>query len=1452
MQQMKKQFTILFNNKKPAYLVCAMAFFLCMLPTGLHAQTLVPLKANVDNAYVEPGKYAILDVLKNDEFGECNRNTLDLTITQYPTNGTAIKIPATNSIYYIPNAGFVGQDKLRYRISCSKNGAYSDTIVSINVFEKPENVMTDVCFVPRPATVWDIQKKAQSNVSVHPLATPFVGDLDGDGKLEVVVPNSTAAGQPGYNYGSDTIIVLDNLLKLKKKFKVPLMPTYPTMPLLIADVDNDGQGEIVIFTGYNSGGADMYRLKCYTWAGTLKWTSSVPVYTTSQIGASGQLYSDISLSLIIADIDGDGKSEILAGDKIFAAESGKLLATLPAGGRAYRNINSSTYVFPACMPAFADIDNDGKLEILAGNTTYRVNITNRSSTTNSVTKIASVAQSDGFVSVADINGDGRLDVIVTTHVYSGNTVTASMMYVWDGITGTMIGAPVTVKVGVSRAFTGDVDRDGTPEISFTCGLSMYAYKYNKATNSLVKIWENTTSDGSGCTTMSMFDFDQNGEAELVYRDETHLRILNKNGVDILPVISPSTLPGFPCYSATHTEYPIIVDFDRDGHADILVSGAPEPNSAAKPLTTNTRIMWFSSKTPNQWAPCRKVWNQHGFNPVYIDEELKPIQYPVNPATAFYEKGTGKINRPFNNFLQQTTTLNEEGTPLYLGPDLYFDNRVAQKIYIDDVADKLVITIGINNQGNASYTDNLRISTYVYDTNTSPATEYLIGSNNQTVDIAVGQQTIITYTISNYSTIMPPSYGYWEIRLNWQGNTYPINQAECKYYNNISSNLSISQGEHVMCEGNTERVYVFPQNTYWYKWYDDPVSDDPSHLVAEGDYYDILKDNSTVQPYYIEIWDLATKSKRISSVRDTIHIYLAPDSLIWTGFAKDMDWHNYENWLNPNDLAGLFSKANIPRKCTDVLIPDMISNYPDLTPATLSGHTIYDYYIASECANITFEHGGEVMRTDSLDYDAAYVHLTLNSNRWYMLSTPLQSLFPGDYYVKDPRPCDDDVFVYTRLYDKQNPETGKYVAGNWTGVFNNPNYALPAGYGFSAWVDDNQPNTNIHTPTHFLFPKHDANYIMYNRTESSPGVYNCSPRNTVPLNRVNEHRFVYEPVLNTPSGLITLNTSANIAGTQVIVGNPFMAHWDFKQFQSLNAAMIDPFYQLLDENGNFISYYITGGTTTGGLTQYIAPMQSVLVKSKIPFVELYTNARMTTTIPGDKLRLTASESNPELLSIKVSNGNLSNKSLLYYHPDFIPEEYVDVPKAFLNNITEPVTVYTLSQDGNLLDIQNADNLKEPIFLGVRTSTTGEFEFRFEGIHNFASNYDVYLTDLGGDTPTQINLRVFPYYTFKKSNKDLFTNDRFYLSFVQTPTDIYTPSVEATSGIEILSQFGRIKVLSVDGSPLKNVGVYDLQGRLINSLKNIQTSQIELSIQNAGIFIVRASNANISKSVKIYCK
>ncbi|MCD7973280.1 MAG: VCBS repeat-containing protein [Candidatus Azobacteroides sp.] len=1387
-----------------------------VFPCVLKSQSIIQLEARDDNFFAYPGNFQYLDVLKNDDYGECSQTTVNLTVPSMITSkGTAVVIPATNRIYYMPNAGITGgQDVFTYTIECGGN--ISTATVYVNISEQLDFMEIDKCFVTRPATIWDIEKKAQSNAIIHPLATPFVGDLDGDGLPEVVVPNYMPAGFTSYSNGSDTILIFNHDLTLKNKFPTPLLPTYPNMPILIADVDNDGQGEIVVCTSHNEGGEDMYRVVCYTESGVRKWTSEVPFFTTDQ-RANGVYNTDASIAPVIADMNGDGYGEILAYDKIFAAESGKLLATLPDGGRARGNVGGpTTFVY---MPVLADVDNDGMLEVVAGNTTYKVSITNREGTAgNSASILAQVNLDDGFTSVADIDGDGSPDVIVTLR-------SPARMYVWDGATPNMIGSLQTsgssASSTVSRAFIGDITGNGVPDIAFTYVNGMVAYTYDRSTDTFSQLWQKPTTDSSGCTTMSMFDFDQNGEAELIYRDETHLRIIDKDGNNIVEI---------DCHSGTHAEYPVIVDLDGDGHADILVSGANQYENRS----STTYLMHYGSITPNQWANCRQVWNQHGFNPVYIRDDMSLVRFPVNPATAFYEAQTGNVNHPYNNFLQQSTKLNQEGTPLHDGPNLYFDSS-RQSILEMDTSDNLKITIHINNDGDASYTGNLRISTYVYDTSVNPAQEYKIFVHNETVNILPlstdPNPTVITYTINNFSLVEPPQYDRWEIRLNWEDNIYPIDMEECRYSDNIDNNLALAGGEHVMCEGETERVYAYPENTYWYIWYDELTG---GTKLGEGDYCDLYKNADPVQYYYLEIYDLATKSNRLSSVREPVSLYLAPDSLVWTGAGSNSNWHDAANWKNPVPLH-LYDGANIPRACTNVLLPEHIDNYPDLT----TGKTAYKTYDKAACSNITFAHGGELVRQDLLTYQRAYAELTLESNRWYMVSAPLRDLYPGDYYVADPNPVEDEVFVYTRLFSRSNPQTKFYVSGDWTGAFNKPNYLLGAGLGFSVWVDDKQDDPDIHTPFTFSFPKYDEAYYVHDN-EGNPVIYH-------PFDRTNHHRFIYESTLS--AGVVTLTANASLSGETVILGNPFLAQLDFDELHDYNSSFIEPYYQVMNSDGVIESYHKGLPGTIGGPDQYIAPMQSVFVTSVSVFGNLYATPLMTASSPGNKLR-NGTMVSPESLSVKLEREHQANRSTLFYHPQGeVGEEYRNVPQAFVDAITEPASVYFIT-DETLLDICHLSDLSEPVWLGLRTASTGKMKFRFEGLREFASGYDIYLTDLGGEIPVQTDLRVFPYYRFEKTEEDMFVHNRFYVSFINSPTSIPEELKPANQGIDIIKTKEGVKVISVDGSSLKDVVVYDLQGRNLMRQKDINSLVSEIYIPVKGIFLVKASSDTATRTMKFY--
>jgi hypothetical protein len=362
---------------------------------------------------------------------------------------------------------------------------------------------------------------------------------------------------------------------------------------------------------------------------------------------------------------------------------------------------------------------------------------------------------DGFTSVADIDLDGDVDVIVTGGTSSPSGV---VMYVWDGATPTPIGNKVSIansSMRISRPFAGDITGNGRPEIAFTWTRAIAAYAYNPGTKLFNQLWQKATSDTSGATTMSMFDFDQNGEVELVYRDETHLRIINIDG---------NNIDSFACLSATHTEYPIVVDLDRDGHADILVSGGLAN-------TTDVRLLWYGSVT-GEWASARKVWNQHAYNSVNINEDLSVPQYPMNPALVF--PGINVSNpaddvRPFNSFLQQQTTLNRNGTPLWLAPDM----KLLSTTYdYRSQGDSLRIFLTFTNIGNAAAQPPFYITVF-----RNTVTGAVMAVDSIMIPVNVGDTLHTVITVHRLADFVP--FTHLAVRLNSKG-TPDFLQQECEF------------------------------------------------------------------------------------------------------------------------------------------------------------------------------------------------------------------------------------------------------------------------------------------------------------------------------------------------------------------------------------------------------------------------------------------------------------------------------------------------------------------------------------------------------------------------------------------------------------------------------------------------------------------------------------------------
>ncbi len=450
-----------------------------------------------------------------------------------------------------------------------------------------------------PRIEWAWRSSSTMPSSVNVVSNPVVIDLDGDGMPEVVFPTTSGtAGShtfPGVlravrgNTGAEVFTIDDPSLALSA-----------TSSLAAGDIDGDGRPEII------AGGQSDDELLAFEHDGTFKWRSALvePVRAAA---------------ISLADLDGDGTPEIIVGRQVLDASGQQLIWTGEAGrGHHGRYPGWSVSIV-------ADIDLDGSPEVVAGNTAY-----------NAVGAIEwrHPSAGDGFTAIGNFDSDPEAEVVLV----SRGTV---RILEHDG--SDKPGWPVSIPGGGDGGppTIADYDSDGEAEIGIA-GASRYVVF--EADGSVR--WTSQTQDRtSSITGSSVFDFDGDGSAEVVYRDELSLRIYR--GTD------GATLFEIPMSSCTWVEFVLVADVDADNNAEIIA--VANNNCGFGPQ----QGVYVLGDSLDNWVSTRRIWNQHSYHITNIrDDGTIPASEPphwLSPAGA-----------PYNSFRQ-----NRLANPLdaFAAPDL---------------------------------------------------------------------------------------------------------------------------------------------------------------------------------------------------------------------------------------------------------------------------------------------------------------------------------------------------------------------------------------------------------------------------------------------------------------------------------------------------------------------------------------------------------------------------------------------------------------------------------------------------------------------------------------------------------------------------------------------------------------------------------------------------------------
>ena len=322
-----------------------------------------------------------------------------------------------------------------------------------------------------------------------------------------------------------------------------------------ADLNNNGYLDFIVST------RDHYA-RAYTWSEKNKkhevlWTAKVP--------SNGPL--------MVFDIDGDGKAEVIGGTSVINGQTGETIFSGNNGGSTTYAIGNldrdpkgiATQIRAAGLYKWSPTDKKW-VKTLAFNDTKSVSSFGYADfgTPGETADKFNFQKLDGYPEFV-ITGNGKLVIKASHNNAEGKPEEQTIMSVdllpsVDDAKKSIYGGPVTI---------GDFNKDGLPEVGIasTGYFGVYdpkctKYAAGKCADKGV-LWERVSQDASsGRTGSSLFDFDGDGQTEAVYADECFTRVYDGLTGKVLFSARRS--------SSTSVEAPVIVDVDDDGSAEILM------------------------------------------------------------------------------------------------------------------------------------------------------------------------------------------------------------------------------------------------------------------------------------------------------------------------------------------------------------------------------------------------------------------------------------------------------------------------------------------------------------------------------------------------------------------------------------------------------------------------------------------------------------------------------------------------------------------------------------------------------------------------------------------------------------------------------------------------------------------------------------------------------------------
>ena len=388
--------------------------------------------------------------------------------------------------------------------------------------------------------------------------------------------------------------------------------------------------------------------------------------------------------------------------------------------------------------------------------------------------------------------------------------------------------------------------------------------------------------------------------------------------------------------------------------------------------------------------------------------------------------------------------------------------------------------------------------------------------------------------------------------------------------------------------------------------------------------------------------------QVNVLNNICFLSIHPREATWLG--KSANWNDWSNW-----------NTGVPWDCTDVILPEGLSAYPDLV-RDYSRSEIYDapFY----CKNIYFAPGAELVGQHKLHYSGkVFIDTELKSGYYNLMSAPLQNMVTGDMFIaknaSDWEGWRDDAFgnyfkpidattdgytayeeqrtnpfIYQRFWSSGNDKVWNetlsrsstrddydntedeaiecdLLTTDWSRTFNSVESAYEKGQGFAVRAGDERVTNSNYT---FHFPKSHTSYHYYNNLGTEL-------KGSGTISRTNAGKLW----IDTTNPDLSVKLKRESLGNLFLFGNPMMSHIDIRQFLYENT---DVSSVLVYDKDNKEYVTISNGastSSTSSITQ-IAPMEAVFLQTGSSDRSLAVELSDAMLVQGNSVSRTAAAPN----------------------------------------------------------------------------------------------------------------------------------------------------------------------------------------------------------------------------------